>query len=187
MGDHHHAPRRVSVVGNSGSGKTTLARELAKRLGVPYIEMDAIHHQRGWEPMPADRIVETLERHVQAPGWVIDGNYQRFVMEGPVWRQADTVVWLDLPRRTVMRQVVGRTLRRLVTREELWNGNREPFSNILSVDPERSVIAWAWTRDRDYRERYVRAMADPRWRHLRFVRLRSRREARRYLEAVATS
>jgi hypothetical protein len=69
------------------------------------------------------------------PAWVVDGNYPRVVMEGPVWRRADTVVWLDLPRPTVMRQVVLRTLRRVLTRQTLWNGNREPFSNLWSARP----------------------------------------------------
>jgi adenylate kinase family enzyme len=32
------------VVGTSGSGKSTLARELAATLGVPYLELDAVHH-----------------------------------------------------------------------------------------------------------------------------------------------
>lgn len=63
-------------------------------------------------------------------------------------------MWLDLPRRIVMRQVVGRTLRRIVRRELLWNGNRELLRNVWARDPERSIIRWA-----------------------RFVRLRSHAEA----------
>jgi hypothetical protein len=103
------------------------------------------------------------------------------VTDGPIWAGADTVVWLDLPRRTIMRQLVWRTLVRVVGRRELWNGNREPLENLYSLDPEKSVIAWSWTRHGTYVERYADAMRDPRWRRLRFVRLRSHREAERWL------
>ena len=34
---------RIVVLGTSGSGKTTLARELARVLHVPHIELDALH------------------------------------------------------------------------------------------------------------------------------------------------
>ena len=36
---------------------------------------------------------------------------------------ADTVIWLDLPRR----QWVPRLVRRIVRREELWGGSRNAF------------------------------------------------------------
>lgn len=40
-------PRRIVVKGSSGSGKSTVADELARRLGVPHIELDALHHGPG--------------------------------------------------------------------------------------------------------------------------------------------
>ena len=40
----------------------------------------------------------------------------------------------------------------------------------------RSIIAWSLTRHARYRRRYAQAAADPRWAHLAFIRLQSRRQ-----------
>jgi adenylate kinase family enzyme len=174
--------RRVSVVGNSGSGKSTLARALSQRLGVDYIELDAIHHLENWEPIDPDEFNETVDRLSAESSWVIDGNY-RSVVQDKVWQRADTVVWLDLPRRTVMTQVVARSLRRVVSREKLWNGNQESARNLLSRDPELNVVLWSWTQHGKYVERYSSAMTDPEFAHLDFVRLSSRQAMRDWLES----
>jgi adenylate kinase family enzyme len=134
--------RRVSVVGNSGSGKSTLARELAAALEVPHVELDSVFHQPGWVPLPEDEFRRVVTAAAAGDGWVMDGNYS--AVRPIVGARADTVVWLDPPRRTVMRQVIWRTLRRAVTRQELWNGNRETLRNFLTWVPEDSVISWAW-------------------------------------------
>jgi adenylate kinase family enzyme len=157
---------------------------LAKRLAVPYVELDAFMHQPGWRPRPDNEFMDEVNKATAQPGWVVDGNYRRFVIEGPVWKRADTVVWLDLPRHTVMRRVIVRTVRRAVTREVLWNGNREPLSNFLSLDPEKSIIAWAWIKHDDFVQRYLNAMSDPTWQHISFVRLQSRATARRWLDSI---
>jgi hypothetical protein len=80
-----------------------------------------------------------------------------------------------------MRQVIRRTLLRGAMRKELWNGNRESLRSLLSWDPEKSVVRWAWVKHADYRRRYSEASADPASAHLRFVRLRSRAEADAFL------
>ncbi|HVB41637.1 MAG TPA: hypothetical protein VNF47_02870 [Streptosporangiaceae bacterium] len=167
--------RRISVVGNSGSGKTTLARQLATAIGVPHLELDSVFHQPGWQPLDAVSFRQRVAAFTAGRSWVVDGNYS--TVQDIVWARADTVLWLDPPRHRVMRQVIWRTLRRTATRAELWNGNREPWSNLLRFKPEESIIAWAWTRDRVYRERYATAQADPANGHLTFVRLRTPRDA----------
>ena len=172
--------RRVSVVGTSGSGKSTLARELAEILGVPHLELDAVHHQPGWAPLPTDEFRRIIAARAAAGGWVIDGNYSR--VRDLVWARADTVVWLDLPKRTVMRQVVWRTLRRVALRRELWNGNRERWRNFLTWNPEQSVISWAWHKHAPDHAKYAAAAADPASAHLRFIRLASRRDIARFLD-----
>jgi len=171
--------RRVSVVGTAGSGKSTLARELAAALGVPCLELDAVHHLPGWEPRPADEFRRIVAATAAADGWVIDGNYGK--VRDLVWARADTVVWLDLPKRTVMRQIVWRTLRRVGRRQELWNGNRERWRNFFSWNPEQSVISWAWHKHASDHAKYAAAAADPANARLRFIRLTSRRDAVRFL------
>jgi adenylate kinase family enzyme len=175
--------RRVAVVGNSGAGKSTLAAGLARRLGVPWLELDGVYHQPGWTPLPVDELRARVDAFTRQPGWVVDGNYS--VVRELVWSRADTVVWLDLPKRVVMWRVVRRTLGRLVRRTELWNGNRESWRSLVTTDPQRSIIAWSWQRHAVYRARFEAASRDPAWGRLTFVRLRSRRDVERFAASSA--
>ena len=100
-----------------------------------------------------------VDMATQGDAWVVDGNYS--VVRDVVWEKADAVVWFDLPYATVMARVIRRTVRRTLTRQELWNGNREPFSNLWSFAPEKSIVAWTATRHRVYRSRYSACRARP--------------------------
>jgi len=178
------AMRRVSIVGPSGAGKSTFGRELARRMHVPFTELDSVHHLAGWTPIDPAEFVRHADELAARDAWVIDGNYREVVRDGPIWAQADTVIWLDVSKPLALWQVTSRTIGRGVTGEELWNGNRERWSDILSWDKERSMIRWVWTTHGEVRERYERLEADPDLGHLCFVRLRSRREMRRFLDGV---
>jgi len=169
----------VAVVGNSGSGKTVLGRALAGQLAVPFVELDAIYHQPGWQPLPTPEFRRRVEALVAAVGWVVDGNYS--AVRDLVWARADTVVYFDLPRRVVRRQVVLRTLGRIVTRTELWNGNREPATGLFRLDPDHSIIRWAWTQHGKYQARFTEAARSPDYVHLSFVRIGTRADARALL------
>ena len=175
--------RRVSVVGTSGVGKSTFASALALVLGAAFLELDSVQHQADWTPLPVEEFRARVALVAAGECWVIDGNYGR--VQDLVWARADTVVWLDLPRRVVMRRIVWRSVWRVAGRTELWNGNRERWRNLFSLDKEESVIAWAWQTYAANRARYEAAMADPLRSHLRFVRLRSAAEVRRFLRSVA--
>jgi adenylate kinase family enzyme len=155
---------------------------LARVLHASNIELDAIFHQAGWVPIDDDTFRTRVEEAMGAPRWVVDGNYK--AVRELVWERADTVVWLDLPYVVVMIRTIARTVRRTVTRQQLWNGNREPWSNLYSFDPKKSIIAWAATRHGVYRRRYAGAEHDQRWAGLQFFRLRSQREADAFLAEV---
>ncbi|AKF11754.1 hypothetical protein [Sandaracinus amylolyticus] len=172
--------RRVWIVGSSGAGKTTLARTVASCLALPHVELDAIHHQADWRPLPTPEFRARVEARLDASdAWVVCGQYVSKLGD-VVQRRADTVVWLDLPRGLVMRRLVARSLRRVITREELWNGNRESWRALASREPEENVVLWAWTRFDDIRARYD-ALFETAPTHLTLHRLRSPAEVARFV------
>src|SRR5919205_2933822 len=105
---------KIAVVGTSGSGKTTVARELARRLGVPHVELDALYHGPGWSETPAEEFRRRVAAATDGGGWVVDGNYDSKLGD-LVLARADTVVWLDLPLRISLARVTLRTVGRIRT------------------------------------------------------------------------
>jgi adenylate kinase family enzyme len=177
--------RRVLVAGTSGSGKTTLAARIAAVLDVPHIEIDALFHGPDWTPR--DSFETDVHRFTAEPGWVTEWQYR--AVRAHLASRADLLVWLDLPRGVVMRQIVVRTLHRRLRRRRLWNGNIEPPLRTFFTDPDH-IVRWAWRTHHQTTAR-VRALLQDQP-DLVVVRLRSHAEARRWLhgpllQAVASS
>jgi adenylate kinase family enzyme len=164
-------------MGGSCAGKTTVSRRLAAILGVPHVELDGLHHDAGWQEASAEvlqaRVRATLD--AASDGWVVDGNYGAKL--GPlVLERADTVVLLDPPYLRTFGRALRRTLTRTITREELWNGNREQIRHVFT----RYWIPW-WVlgnHRRHRREVPERVAAQP---HLELVHLRSDAEVEEWL------
>ena len=174
---HDRPPRRILVAGASGAGKSTLARRIAAASGLPYQEIDALFHGADWTPRPS--FVDDVDAFTSQPGWVTEWQYEP--VRELLADRAQTMLFLDYSRARVMRQVVTRTVRRRIRREELWNGNREaPLSTILS-DPEH-IIRWAWNTHASRGDLVDNAAH--RRPHLEIVRLRHPREAEAWLAAT---
>jgi len=165
---------RILVAGITGSGKTTLATAVSELAGLPRYELDALHHGPGWQKR--QDFESDVDAFSSGSSWVTEAQYHT-ALGDLLWQRADTVVWLDLPRRTVMQRVVRRSVARAVTRRELWNGNRESVRDWL--DPEHP-IRWAWSRYESRR----RETAERITRHpgLTVIHLHSGRHARRWLD-----
>ena len=171
----------MSIFGASGSGKSTLALAIAHELGAPVLELDALFHQAQWTPLDVDDFRARVAEFIAQPSWVCDGNYE--VVRAAVWSRATIIVLLDLPRWRVMARLGRRTLRRIVWREELWNGNKESWRNLLSRDPERNILLWSWqTHARRRAEVPVLARRDAA--HARFIVITRERERRQLLEEL---
>jgi hypothetical protein len=107
---------------------------------------------------------------------VIDGSYGR--LREAVWARAQVVV-LDYDRWRVMLRLLRRTFHRVLWRQELWNGNRERWGNLMSWRPENSILRWAWTTHARQRAQYDELLADPHWAAVEFVRCTTHARGRR--------
>lgn len=177
--------KRVAVVGIPGAGKTTMARGIAERLNLTHIELDAYFHKPNWEPTESAEFTANI-RHAmgQAPdGWVMCGAYDSHI--DPIRdAECDTIVWLDYSRPVVMNRLVRRTVRRAATREELWNGNREPLTNFFGWDPATNVIRYAWVNFDKRRTGYEHKVNDGAWDRPVVHRFRHPRDAERFLTGL---
>lgn len=177
MDDTHHSERRIIVAGTSGAGKTTIARRIAERLGLSCVEIDSLFHGPGW--VPRESFVIDVDRFSAQKRWVTEWQYE--VVRDLLAERATTMVWLDLPRSLVMWQVMRRTLVRRVRRVEMWNGNREGPLYEFFVD-RNHIVRWAWRTHASTRNRIMLAIEEHP--HLDVVQLRSRRDARAWVESL---
>ena len=135
----------------SGSGKSTTGRALAERLGVPYIELDALVHGPNWTETSDVDLRRILEPILAGEGWVVDGGYRRKI-GNLVLEQADVIVWIDLPLHVWLPRLVRRTVRRMTRHEELWNGNRESLKD--AIGGRDALIPYAVRMHFSRRRRY---------------------------------
>ena len=168
---------RINVVGTSGSGKSTFAQRIADKLNVPYVEIDALYWKPNWTESTDEEFFPKLEEAVSLDQWVLDGNYDR--TRSIKWKRVETVIYLDLPFHVVLYRIIRRSLVRGLRREELWAGNRESvWKHLFTRD---SMILWTMSSFHRIRKRYTRAFTMPENSHIRFVRLRSRKETEDFI------
>ena len=174
--------RCVAVVGGSCSGKTTVARRLATTLGVPHVELDALHHDPGWQEASAAVLQERVRTALASAsdGWVVDGNY-RAKIGTLVLDRADTAVFLDPPLAVAFGRALRRTVVRTLTGEELWNGNREQLRHLFKRD---WIPWWVLRTHRRYRREIPERLAAH---DLAVVHLRSAADVGRWLQSIQAS
>ncbi|MEL7977869.1 AAA family ATPase [Isoptericola sp. F-RaC21] len=171
------AARRILVAGTSGAGKTTLCGRVSAALGLPYTELDGLHHGPGWVPRP--EFEDDVRAVAAQDAWVSEWQYA--AVRPLLLARAELLVWLDLPVPVVLWQVARRTVRRSLRRTELWNGNVEPPLRTIFSDRDH-ILRWAWRTRHTLRGLDGRVACEAP--HVRVVRLRSRREVERWVHGL---
>ena len=172
--------RRVVVLGVTGSGKSTLAAELARRLGAPHVELDALFWDPNWTPAATEAVRSRAAEAVAGDAWVVDGNYRQ--TRDLIWPRAEAFVWLDYPMPVIFARLFRRTMWRGLAHVELWNGNRERlWPQFLTRD---SLFIWALTSQPKHRREYPLIPSDAETADAAFIHLRSPRATARWLAAL---
>ena len=164
--------RRVAIIGCGGAGKTTLSLELERVLDLPVMHVDA-HYWRDSSASSSGHWPDLHRQLVAGDAWIIEGMKPGMLAER--LERADTVIFLDLPRRTCIRGVVERRIRfRRRPRPELGRPDRVT----------RSYVRWVWRFPHDVRPSIRDVLASCR---CEIVTLRSRREIDSYIRGLQAS
>lgn len=175
--------QRIVVLGTTGSGKTTLAGRLARRLDLRHVELDALNWGPNWIQRDAEAFLALASEATSGERWVACGNYSR--SRPIIWPRADTAIWLDYSLPLVLWRLWWRIWRRVVTRQELWSGNRERFwVHFFSRD---SLFLWALQTYGRRRREYPILFNQPQYAHLNVIHLRSPGQTERWFRGLPRS
>jgi len=111
--------KKVAVFGKPGSGKSTLSKALSRSIGVELYQLDSIVYQTNGEPIDRETFTQIHDDILTSDHWIIDGL-------GPIGafrkriRNADTLIYIDLPYPLSYWFVTKRLLKSLFIKPEGW-------------------------------------------------------------------
>ncbi|HAE59557.1 MAG TPA: adenylate kinase [Anaerolineae bacterium] len=174
--------RRIIVIGVTSAGKSTLAETLAQKLGLDFIELDALHWEPNWVDAPDAVFRQRVEAAISAPAWALAGNYS--VVRDLTWPRAEAVIWLDYPLPAVFWRLLTRTLRRWWTRELLWGTNRENLWNHLKLWSDESLFHWLFKTYWRRKRQIPHFLSQPEYAHLKLFHFKSPSETQNWVKSI---
>ena len=171
---------RVVIIGSSCAGKTTFAARLSKALGQPTADLDELFWAPNWQPKPLEEFRRLTEQAASSERWVVAGNYSD--VRAVLWPRATTIVWLNYGFAVVLWRAVTRTVRRIATREVLWQGNQESFKR--SFLSRESILVWVVSTFHKRRRQFQAVRTSNSYPHLSWVVFNYPAEAERFVRLL---
>jgi len=184
---HSTFGQRILIWGNSCAGKSTLAERIAEQLRVPFVDLDALNWLPNWQGLndtdPA-RLEARMRKATEHDAWIVAGSYTEQAQR-TFWPRLQTIIWLDLPMERLLYRVMIRSWQRWRSGELLWGTNYENFWDQLKLwNKDDSLIWWIVTNHYRKRRRTYEVVTDPRWAHIRFVRVATQSQASALLQEI---
>lgn len=175
--------QKVIIVGSTGSGKSTLAKQISEIGNFNYIELDSLYWLPDWTHRNNDEFLGLVNQAISESRWVADGNYR--VSREMIWKQADTLIWLDYSFVVIFSQLWKRTWRRWWKKELLWGKNQERLLPHLKFwSTKESLFAWLISTYRLRKIEYASLISSEDFKHLRVIHLKNREETRQWIQSI---
>ena len=167
--------RNIMVVGSAGSGKSTLARRMSDILGHRVIHVDHIYWQPNWVMRSAEEIRSQVIASIQTDGWIFEGNCSATYPHRSA--QADTIIWLKLPRTQCLWRAILRALRN-------YGKSRPDMAEGCYDRLDWRFLKWVWNYPRNGRPKHEALFDKTKDTHSQFI-LQSQDEVEVFIEALA--
>ena len=168
--------KRVLIIGGNGAGKSTLSRELGEILEIPVIHLDKLYWTDGWVPRGKPEFLELLRAELEKDSWILDGNMRSSLPERLGY--CDTVIYLDYPGIVCFFGVLSRVIRNYGrTRVDMCEGCPERL--------DMKFLLGTLGFRRENRKKFLRQIGEAEG--VRAIVLKSRRQARKFLDSVGVS
>ena len=56
---------KINIIGTSGSGKSTFSKQIAQKLNIPHIELDALFWKENWTPSSDQEFFTKIEKAIK--------------------------------------------------------------------------------------------------------------------------
>ena len=171
---------KIVILGPTAAGKTTFSKKLSDYLNITHIELDDLFWKPNWVTSDNLEFRQKLNEKTSKGKWIVDGNYSMY--KDLTVMRADTVIWLDYALPAITYRVIKRSLKRSITREVLWNNNRESIRRMFIKD---SIILFAIRSYKKKRNDNLSIIENPELKHINWIVIKNKREERefwKYLE-----
>lgn len=164
---------RILIIGCGGAGKSTLARQLGEKLDIPVVHLDKIFWKPGWVERSDEEFDVLLERELEKPKWIMDGNFNRTMPKR--LEKCDAVIYLDFSRFACLRGVAKRVLTTYgKVRPDMGEGCPERF--------DFDFLKWIWNFNKNKRESYYRLLNEVEG--VETIALKNRRQVKKFLKSL---
>ncbi len=165
---------KIVVVGMTAAGKSIFARALAHKINLPLVPVDSIMWKPGWTYIGDEETAQKLEEVSKSEQWIIEG-YLVEEARSTVLGRSDKIVYLDYPPMVASWRYIKR-----------WWKHRKHARPELEGSPERfsfKFLELAWTKGE---VSYMEEILDKTEYENKILRLKSPKEARKFLETLAS-